>query len=542
MASRNPLTGASLGQDVLNAARLAVIGGMAGGSFIGLANDYLATGRIRFPGLPPEVEKLLIDVIGAAEEEVGAPIFEALISSSLGLTGLGAEGSQEQRAVATLRRSIGFAIGLPMVVGRIEAPLKALLGNNLGESFFQAFARLPEEMGLNFFLGETLASMYRTAVEMPLTEAIAEQSRPARMEWPQLRYLVKQHALSGAELIARLRRLGWREEDIPLLEKLDRILLTVGEWQQLYLDGLADESEVRDGLVALGYQGEDLDRLVALYLKRAETAGGDVYRTTIRQGFLNSHLTEDQYRAGLKRVNVPDASAELEIEAAKLTLEWGKHQLTVSEIKSLHATNVIDDTQAVNDLMEIGYTGPQADELLKSWSATKRTAQKTLDMAHVLSLLAGGVITKEDAYGRLINMNMRSQDAALLVEHPTAWGGIYPHPLSEKTVVAAYADQDVDEAQARALLTQLGVDPAEQDLQLELARAKLVRGRKTKAPHKTLTEAQAVAAYANGLVTESWLVRELVTLGYSDQDAQLLVASEFAKRNQQPPDGWVQLA
>jgi hypothetical protein len=528
-------------QDALNAFRTLALGGIVGSQLVDSAVRYVQGGRLEFPGLPPGVEGLLIGIIGDAEEQVGAPIFEALISSSLGLAGLGAPGSQEERAVITLRRSIGFAIGIPLVVGRLEAPLKALLGQNLGESFFRAFERLPEEIGLNFFLGETLASMYRTAVEQPLTEAIAEQSRPARLEWPQLRFLVKQHALSGEELTTRLRRLGWREEDIPLLGQLDRQLLSVGELQQLYLDGVLDEPLVRDKLAQVGYQGEDLELLVQLYLRRAETAGGDAYRSTIRQGFIDGHLTEDQYRAGLSRINVPQQSADLEVEAAKLTLDWSRHKLSASQVKALHATNVIDDTQATQDLVEIGYTETQANQLLVSWQAVKKTAQKTLDQARVLSYLVGGVITKQQAYGDLLNLNLRSEDAQLLVDHPTAWGGVYPHPLTEATVVAAFTDQDIDEARARELLTQLGVDPTEQDLQVAIAYSKQQRGKKTKAPHKTLTEAQVLSALNQGLAAETWAIRELVALGYADADAQLLVALEVTKAAGAVPAGWVEL-
>jgi hypothetical protein len=475
------------------------------------------------------------------ETAVGAPIFEAIFGAALPQGVLGAMQANAPDALAILERIIGFTVGLPFGTTQVHAALKALLGEHAPEALLDAINKLPAELGMNFFIPQVMANVVDVATGVPLREAIAEQTRPFRLEWPQLRQLARLHALDATELNARLRKVGVREQDLPLLDKITQQLLPVGDLQQAYLAGIMDEPTVRLGLEALGFTPEGVQTIVELYLHRAETAGGDQLRVAAQEGFLLDHLTEDQYRAILAQVHVPAASIDLEVEASTLRKSWTNHKLTVAEIKALTLDGQLTDVDAVQRLQALNYSPADAGKLVQSWHKTARASKAGLTVAHVLAYQAHGVLTEAEAYDYLIGLNIRPADARLLVAHPTLAAPVAQKPLTQATVIAAYLDDIIDRTKAEALLVSISIRREEIDLALAIADDKLARGSKVKAAHRSITEAQVIDAFKLGLASDTWATRELVTLGYSEADALLLVAIEEARLAGAVPSGWTML-
>lgn len=531
----------NLGQDGFNLVRLEAIGVLSAPILTAAITDYISTGRLELPGVPKPVVDVIIAALGEAESLVGEPLFDALLGGSLGITDLGAPGSQEEAAVRTIKRALGFGVGLPIAAGAAEVPLKALLGPHLGEQLFASLRDISNEAGISFFLGLTLSNIFETAVGAPLTEAIARRTHPARFDYRITKQLLKQHSLTDAQARDALDGLGYRKDDADLILTLADALLTVGDLQQAFQQGIRDEAWVRDRLDTLGYQPADVDVLVELYLRRAETGGGDLLRTTAQRGFLEGHLSEAQYRAILTRVNVPKQSVDLEVEAARLQISWGRQQLSVSELKTARLAGRLDDHAAIQRLMELGYTNADAVLLVDEWTRDQKAGAPALSEARILGYLLGKVIDRDRAIELLIQTGLKVADATFIADHPSQLGGVYAYPLKPDTVTTALKDEVITTDDALALLVQLNVDPTQAALMVQIANASAARGRKPKQPTRNLSEGQVLDAFRQGLVSPSWVLSELALLGYADADAQLIVAVEETKLTGELPAGWVTL-
>jgi Holliday junction resolvasome RuvABC DNA-binding subunit len=229
------------------------------------------------------------------------------------------------------------------------------------------------------------------------------------------------------------------------------------------------------------------------------------------------------------------------VQAATLQKSWGQHQLTVAEVKALTQDNSLTETEAEQRLEQLGYAPADAGAIVLSWRKAAKAAHAGLTQAKILAYLAHGVLQKPDAYDRLIGLGIRAEDARFLVDHPTLSAPVSQKPVTAGAVTAAYIDGAIDRGTAETLLLAIPTSPVQVALLLTVADDKLAKGVKPKAAHRTISEAQVIDAFKQGLAADTWAVRELVTLGYSDADAQLLVAIEQTKLDGKVPAGWAVL-
>lgn len=521
-------------------AKYQIIALLVGTEVVDQIIHYSQTGRFEVDVIPEWWQGAISEVVGEAERLIGEPLFQLLVAAPSGAK-LSREGdAQEAIAVTMVQRMIGFAIALPYATARIKSSLRAIMGENAIEPLAEALDKIPEEIGISWALGNVIDRILEVAAAQPIEEAIAEQTRPQRMEWQQIRALTRLHALSNEELTERLQRSGWRDVDIPLLKELDRASLGVSDLQQLYLYGLRDETWVRAYLNRIGLEGDDEQAAVDLYLKRAETAGGDQLRAVAQKEYLDSAITEQQYRAILTRVHVPPLSIDLEVEAAKLAKTRGQKQLSVAEIKKLHSDGIVDDAQAIQRLIEQDYTDADATALVDDWKIDKTVARSGLDENRILSYLASGILTKPEAYDRLLRQRITPDDARFLVDHPEAARIVKSHGASEGTIVSAYEDEILTYVEAVQKLVDAGASEDAANLTMRVAAYRVNRGKKVKQPAKNLTDAIILDAFKLGLATSAWTTRELVTAGWTEADALLIVAIEETRlaKPPKPPDGW----
>jgi hypothetical protein len=491
--------------------------------------------------LPAFLESQLEGAVREGEELFGTPLWELLIRAPAGLDAAAIEEGQAKDAAAMVKRMLGFALALPLATARLEVVVKGILGAHAPEGLLESVRRLPEEIGINFFVGTVLERIFETAVATPLEEAIALQSRPARFDFRVIKALLTKHHVTREQADEYLANMGYRPKDIALILDLAEQFLSVADLQQLYLLGQWDEAKVRAYLASLGYTEADAQALVDLYLTRAETQGAQALRATLRTGYLEGHLTTAEYREGLIRVNTPAKSVDLEIESADDLIKWGRRQQTLGAIKTLHDQGHINDRQAAMKLEAQGFSEADAAELIEAWSVARKASRVGLSVQRILAYELGHVIDQGQAHKLLVAAGLKVDDAEFLARNPGRYGGIFAHPLSPATILSALREGVLDVEAAKAKLDEIGVQPEERDLMLAAAVMKSIRGMKPKAVHRNLSEGQMVEAFKHDLVTSGWLEAELTTLGFADADAQLIVAIEESKKAGHPPEGWVTL-
>jgi hypothetical protein len=501
------------------------LAGLMGGT---IAADLIQNQLGGIDKAPDSVKRFLLSTVGNLEQDVGAPIFQSFLQSALGVN-LSDQHGQEAQAVRMIERAIGFGAGIPLIIGPVSGFLETKLGHHAPKELFKALRGIPHDIGMSFFLGTTLASIFETATRGPVGEAIREQTRPERLEWPQIARLLRSHELTEVEANDRLGKAGFRDPDIELVKRLSRQLVTISELQTLHDIGWWDDQIIRDYLDQLGLEPTDRDAVMQIFAHRAATEGATSFRTIARNAYLSSYISEDTYRGLLKESGTPAEAVDLLVAGVQLERDAGRLHLTITEIKDLYEHNHIDNSEVRQRLGILGMNDADIADLLTVWADGKKVARSGIGTAKILGYLVGGVLDKKTAYDHLIANGMRQQDAQFLVDHPSTHPQTVSKPITAQTIVAAYKDDVLTIDAARALLKQINVNPTQIELLLANATAVITKGKKPKKPTKTLTETQVVDALKYGLATATWAERELETLGWAADDASLLVMIELAR-------------
>lgn len=334
------------------------------------------------------------------------------------------------------------------------------------------------------------------------------------------------------------------------------------KWWQLYAR-LADYvppartvvTLVRDGVVtdaeALVMFAEDglSDDLARKYVQSAHQQRGAAHKATIstelrtvaRRGYADGHFSEAQFRAILAQANLPADVIDDEVLAANISKEIGRHSFSLSQIKKQRQDGLIDDAQAVARLLAAGWSQEDAQAQVDEWNAEAKVGRTGLTESRILAYLKAGILTAAEAYDLLTAQGINSTNAKFLVDHPETVPAVRIHGNTPADIIAAYKDGILDLGQTRQKLIDAGDTADAADLKLQIAHFTLNRGPKPKLQHKNLTEAQVLEAFKLGLVADTWALRELSTMGYSDTDASLLVTIEDTKKAGSVPASWVPL-
>lgn len=264
-------------------------------------------------------------------------------------------------------------------------------------------------------------------------------------------------------------------------------------------------------------------------------------RTVARRGYADGHLTEVQFRDLLKQASLAPEAIDQEVIAANLAKTYGRHTFSVSQIKKQRQSGLIDDAQALVRLVAAGWSEEDAQAQIDEWNAEAKVGRTGFTESRVLAYLKAGILTSVEAYNLLTGMGIKSSNATFLVQHPETVPAVKTHGSTAADIVAAYKDGILNLEQTRAKLIEAGDTADAADLKLQVAHYVLNRGPKPKLAHKNLTETQVLEAFRLGLVSDTWTLRELVTLGHDDAGASLLVAIEETKRDKAVPASWVTL-
>lgn len=312
---------------------------------------------------------------------------------------------------------------------------------------------------------------------------------------------------------------------------------------------------IRDGAITdeqgLAYFAQNglTEELAQIYLKNAHFTKGAVHRATIstelrtvaRRGYMDGHFNEAQFRQIMGQANVPADVIDQEVQAANLSMQIGRHVFNVAEIKKQRQDGLIGDAQALQRLVVAGWSEEDAQTQINQWNAESTAGRTGLSEARILSYLVAGILTQAQAYDLLLQQGINTANATFLVQHPETVPAVKAHGSSSADIIAAYKDGVLDLATTRQKLIDSGETPEAADLKLQVAHYVLNRGPKPKNQVKNLTEAQIMEAFKAGLVADTWVLRELATLGYTDQSASILVAIEETKLAGTIPASWTQL-
>lgn len=193
-------------------------------------------------------------------------------------------------------------------------------------------------------------------------------------------------------------------------------------------------------------------------------------------------------------------------------------------IRSAFARGAISHARALQLLAEHGYTPEDAAMILAEAHAEKTATVRQLTVAQVMELRTERIIDEQTAHGMLTTLGYSDHDAAWVMELADLARHRKLMDASIARVRAAYVGRHIDEAQVHGALDALLVPVDQKDdllMHWDIERSTVT---------KTLTLAQAEAAFKKGLMGADEFQQRVQAMGYAPADVTILVGLATAGR------------
>lgn len=241
-----------------------------------------------------------------------------------------------------------------------------------------------------------------------------------------------------------------------------------------------------------------------------ETAGEPIARGEALQLMNRGEMTQAQVEQAIRESHVKD-------KYIPFILDLRRRMADYFALKPIATTGSRDHAWLVNYLMDLGYVHDDADALASSWTTQKTATAKALTEAQVLDLYKGQQIDEQTATSMLGKLGYSAAEAALLERVQDAQRAAAEQTKAITATRTLYLAHRASRPQASSELDRLGVPAAARDTLLhdwDVERAGVVR---------TLTASEVRDAFKYGILSPDAAGKRLEQLGYSQDDARILL-------------------
>jgi len=341
--------------------------------------------------------------------------------------------------------------------------------------------------------------------------------------------------ITREEALKLLQSLGYTAEYAELLIRIeeakelqelqeDRIKLVLEDLK----DGVITDEEAVRALESLGVRPERARALVELTLARKRVERRErLTKGDIQSLFRHGLVTPSQAKLLLQQIGYAETVAEALVRAWQMDLAEKTKELTTSQILRLYRTGIVSRSEALGMLQQIGYPAQTAELLLRLEDANVRADLVELQQRIILEDLKDGVITPEEAVRLLVSAGVDEAKARLLVQLELARiRGPERPKVSVSRIERWFKLGLLNEATAREWLRRLGYS----DEVVEL----FIREWKSEEHPEArgLSTSQVLRAYRIGVLDRMMAKNWLLTMGYSEDAAELLLRIEDANEIQ----------
>ena len=262
------------------------------------------------------------------------------------------------------------------------------------------------------------------------------------------------------------------------------------------------------GLAAAELAGLDPEDFPVLL----ETAGEPLSRTEMTELVNRKEATVEQYAQAMRESRLKDKYIPL---AEKLL----RRLIPYRTINTILAHGVRDHKWGVNYLMDLGYTEDDASALVSTSTSSKTAHIKQATEAQILVMYEAHTITEEEAIAELGNLGYAEPEAKIIIEYVGAKRAVSEQNKAITMLRTAFMAHRIADTDASNAMDALHVTPAQRDQLLtdwRIERASQV---------KVLTVAEITAAVKYGVVQFADAQAKLVEMGYSDNDAKVIISA-----------------
>lgn len=295
------------------------------------------------------------------------------------------------------------------------------------------------------------------------------------------------------------------------LAKLATAIPTPAEVMNAWLEGQIEEPEARERYLKAG--GDPT------WFQTAYNANGQAPTPTQALEMLNRSIIP-------KRGTGPaSVSYEQAFREGPWRNKWLGPFLALAEylppprtVTAMYHDGQIDHTLAAELLRKQGLSAQLAEAYLSKAATTHTAAEKHLAKGEITKAYADGIMTRAQATKALEDIKYQPHDVQVILDLVDVHSKVSQLNAATNRVRAQYETGKLTDAQAEALLHQLGVDAAQAKGTVAIWRLTVTHRT------KTLTAAQIESAHHYSLIDSRSAISLLMALGYDEFDAWLALS------------------
>lgn len=330
---------------------------------------------------------------------------------------------------------------------------------------------------------------------------IANTGEPPGIE--QLLEAKRRGFIDDATLVKGILQSRVRDEWIPTLEKLAYEPMSVADAVNAVVQ---DQMPIAQGRQIANWNGLEAADFDILY----QTAGEPLSRTELQELYNRGLISEDILKQGLRE-------SRLKNKYVDIAFNLHTRIIPVQSLQRALRYGGVAQQEAIRIAMEGGYSEQDATTLVNAGSAERLQTYKDKVISSLQTLYEDGLVSSADVKTTITAFGYSASEADFIFESSE----FRRNARVLSTVVSAlktkYLGRHIGKQQVLDDLNALGVPTEQRDYLMNIW--DIERGAYT----RILTEAQIVKAVKLALITEEDGISRLVSFGYAQSDAKLLV-------------------
>jgi len=404
------------------------------------------------------------------------------------------------------------------------------------DSLVHIFTSLYFNLGLGFITWQITSPLIEAILAQPLSEWAKQYYRPQDISLSKLEEILTRRIITENEFRVRLRRMGYKEEDINLLVSQAFTPIPVSEIWRAFEAGYINQAQVKRLLREHGYSEEAIELMIQNHMPVEVEEPKKTLRSTLIEAFEQGLIDEGVLQMQLSQLGYSEVEIYLIINLTKLKRSIKKTTLEISRIKEAFLNNILNEQDAVYWLSKLNLSTEVINVLIQTWKAEKTPPERLLSQSSILLAYEYEVIDRAKATELLKMLNYsydainilldtvdkRIQERRQAEEERRRW---YEERRRRKVTVEALmkalALNIITEDEFRAKLAELGFKPEDIEFYVKYANATYIKeAREVSISPSTAT---VLKAYVFGIITEEEVRNRLKEMGFKEEDINLLI-------------------
>jgi hypothetical protein len=309
--------------------------------------------------------------------------------------------------------------------------------------------------------------------------------------------------IDRAQLEHGIRESRYRNEWIPLLEKLRYSPMSVADAVNAVVQGHMSQAEATSIADQNGLEPGSVNVLF-------ETAGEPLSRTEMSELVNRGEATHAEFVQAMLESRVKN-------KYIPLAFALRRRIPPAREISSAYSHGAITQAEAIHKIMQYGYSHADAEVIVKSASHVKTASHKANIVSSILAAYEEFLLPRDEALKMIEQMGYDQKEAEFIIEGANFRQSARIVSHAANSVRSHYVSRRISRQTASNELDSLGIPAANRDYLLKMWDVE------QSVNVRVLSEAEIVKAVKKSLITPDDGLARLVKLGYSADDATLLL-------------------